>query len=141
MSQHDLTLTPTPLDLETLINRRSSDVAEHFPRFDQDYGFMPDIPHQYRKKAESTKGKEEKGLESYVVNMGFRNSGPPTKKRKIGPTSNAPEEIVFDEAARQDYLSGFHKRKQQRIKHAQNVAIQREKEEKIRDRAEVRCKE
>lgn len=70
--------------------------------------------------------------------MGFRNKGPPNKKRKFGPTGDAPEEIVFDEAARQEYLTGFHKRKLQRVKHARDVAIARERDEKIRDRSEVR---
>jgi hypothetical protein len=35
-------------------------------------------------------------------------------------------------------LTGFRKRKQQRIKHAQEIAIKRMKEEKRQDRAKVR---
>lgn len=48
-----------------------------------------------------------------------------------------PEELTFDFAQRQEYLTGFHKRKQARIKHAQELAAKKEREEKIRDRKEV----
>jgi ribosomal RNA-processing protein 17 len=58
---------------------------------------------------------------------------PPSKRRK---TSAVPE-VVFDPTARAEYLSGFHKRKQARIKHAQEVAAMKEKEEKRRDREDV----
>lgn len=61
---------------------------------------------------------------------------PPTKRRKTEKT-NRPDEIQFDSAARADYLSGFHKRKQARIKHAQEIAAKKEREERIRDRKEV----
>jgi ribosomal RNA-processing protein 17 len=59
---------------------------------------------------------------------------PPSKRRKTAP---APAEIEFDDSARADYLSGFHKRKVARAKHAQEVAKKKAKEERIRDRAEV----
>ena len=63
--------------------------------------------------------------------------GPATnKKRKLGVT--APETIEFDFAAREEYLTGFHKRKLARIKHAQEENAKREKEEKLRMRREVR---
>lgn len=62
-----------------------------------------------------------------------KNVPPPPKRRK----TSAVEEVVFDPAARADYLTGFHKRKQARIKHAQEIAVKREKEEKRRDREEV----
>jgi ribosomal RNA-processing protein 17 len=61
--------------------------------------------------------------------------GPASKKRKIG--SKAPAEITFDFAAREEYLTGFHKRKQARIKHAQEEAAKKEKEERLRMRREV----
>lgn len=61
---------------------------------------------------------------------------PPSKKRKIAVT--APENITFDPAAREEYLTGFHKRKVARIKHAQEENAKREKEEKLRFRREVR---
>ena len=61
---------------------------------------------------------------------------PPTKKRKIAVT--APENISFDPAAREEYLTGFHKRKVARIKLAQEENAKREKEEKLRFRREVR---
>ena len=61
---------------------------------------------------------------------------PPLKRRKI-ERSNRPEEIQFDSAARADYLTGFHKRKQARIKHAQEIAAKKEREDRIRDRKEV----
>lgn len=53
---------------------------------------------------------------------------PPTKKRKLFSTI---EEIAFDPGAREDYLTGFHKRKLQRIKHAKEEAVKREREEKL----------
>jgi ribosomal RNA-processing protein 17 len=62
--------------------------------------------------------------------------GPPTKKRKIAVT--VPEKIEFDFSAREEYLTGFHKRKVARQKFAQDEAAKREKEEKLRFRKEVR---
>jgi len=61
---------------------------------------------------------------------------PPTKKRKI--TVTAPEKIEFDPSAREEYLTGFHKRKVARQKFAQEEIAKREKEEKLRFRREVR---
>lgn len=58
---------------------------------------------------------------------------PPVKKRK----TQAVEEITFDTTDRQDFLTGFHKRKLQRAKHAQNVATKREREERIEARKHV----
>jgi len=49
-----------------------------------------------------------------------------------------PAEILFDTAAREDYLTGFHKRKLQRIKQAQELAKEAAKEEKKVHRREVR---
>ncbi|KAH3954743.1 hypothetical protein HBI56_039150 [Parastagonospora nodorum] len=62
--------------------------------------------------------------------------GPPTKKRKIAVT--VPEKIEFDFSAREEYLTGFHKRKVARQKFAQDEAAKREKEEKLRFRKELR---
>jgi ribosomal RNA-processing protein 17 len=59
----------------------------------------------------------------------------PSKKRKIAVT--VPEKIEFDFSAREEYLTGFHKRKLARIKHAQEENAKREKEEKLRLRREV----
>ncbi len=58
----------------------------------------------------------------------------PLKKRKI---NHKIEEIGFDKDARAEYLSGFHKRKQARIKHAQEIAAQKAREEKIEMRKQV----
>jgi ribosomal RNA-processing protein 17 len=59
------------------------------------------------------------------------------KKRK---KSNAAIEVIsFDQSAREDYLTGFHKRKLQRAKHAQEEAAKREKEERIAARKIVRA--
>lgn len=58
----------------------------------------------------------------------------PPKKRK---TTHAIEEITFDKDARSEYLTGFHKRKQARIKHAQEVAEQKAREERIEVRKQV----
>ncbi len=59
---------------------------------------------------------------------------PPRKKRKA---DFAIEEISFDDSARSDYLTGFHKRKLQRQKHAQDVAAEKARQEKIAFRKEV----
>jgi ribosomal RNA-processing protein 17 len=59
--------------------------------------------------------------------------GPPVKRRKTSKV----EEVSFDAAAREEFLTGFRKRKQQRIKHAQEIAIKKMKEEKRQDRAKV----
>ena len=59
-----------------------------------------------------------------AVNM----TAPPKKRLK---STSAIEEITFDLSAREDYLTGFHKRKLQRAKHAKEEAAKREQEEKI----------
>jgi ribosomal RNA-processing protein 17 len=53
---------------------------------------------------------------------------PPRKKRKV---TSAIEEIAFDPNAREQYLSGFHKRELQRMKYAKEEAAKRDKEEKL----------
>ncbi|KAF3000365.1 hypothetical protein E8E14_004951 [Neopestalotiopsis sp. 37M] len=58
-----------------------------------------------------------------------------SKKRKVAHTV---EEINFDTDARQEYLTGFHKRKLQRVKRAQEEAAKREKEEKLEARKQIR---
>ncbi|MCJ1371705.1 hypothetical protein MMC20_002924 [Loxospora ochrophaea] len=58
----------------------------------------------------------------------------PRKRKK---SASAIEEITFDPNAREDYLNGFHKRKLQRIKHAQAEAARREREDKISSRKAV----
>lgn len=60
---------------------------------------------------------------------------PPSKKRKTAVA--APESITFDPAAREEYLTGFHKRKVARTKLAQEENAKREKEEKVQFRREV----
>lgn len=60
---------------------------------------------------------------------------PPSKKRKM---TSAVEEVNFDFEARQEYLTGFHKRKQQRIKNAQEEAAKRARQEKLELRKQVR---
>ncbi|KAI7787753.1 rrna processing protein rrp17 [Diaporthe eres] len=60
---------------------------------------------------------------------------PPSKKRKA---THTVEEINFDNSARQEYLTGFHKRKVQRQKHAQEEAAKRAREEKIEFRKQLR---
>ena len=59
--------------------------------------------------------------------------GPSVKRRKVSKT----EEVNFDPDARHEFLTGFRKRKQERIKHAQNAAEKRYREERRRDRAKV----
>lgn len=58
------------------------------------------------------------------------------KKRKLNVS--ATEEVVFDPSARQEYLTGFHKRKVQRTKAAQEAAAERARQERIDDRKKVR---
>ncbi|KAI9748892.1 MAG: hypothetical protein M1815_002887 [Lichina confinis] len=58
----------------------------------------------------------------------------PAKRRKTAKV----EEIQFDDNARQDYLSGFHKRKLERIKRAQDEAAKKEHAEKLELRRQVR---
>ncbi|KAI1805511.1 nucleolar protein 12-domain-containing protein [Daldinia bambusicola] len=60
---------------------------------------------------------------------------PPPKKRKA---QHSIEEIKFDNDARADYLTGFHKRKLQRIKNAQEQAAERARQEKIELRKQLR---
>ncbi|KAI1736141.1 nucleolar protein 12-domain-containing protein [Xylaria scruposa] len=60
---------------------------------------------------------------------------PPSKKRKRQHTI---EEIKFDDEARVEYLTGFHKRKLQRAKHAQEQAAERARQEKIETRKQIR---
>lgn len=67
--------------------------------------------------------------------MRGQRTAPARKRRRV--TENI-EELKFDPAARQEYLTGFHKRKLQRIKHAQEQAAKTEKEEKVQARKEVR---
>lgn len=59
----------------------------------------------------------------------------PSKKRKAAPSI---EEISFDNTARADYLTGFHKRKQERIQKAQEIAAEKARKEKIELRKQVR---
>ncbi|KAJ8125178.1 hypothetical protein O1611_g8462 [Lasiodiplodia mahajangana] len=60
---------------------------------------------------------------------------PPPKKRK---RQHTVEEIKFDDEARAEYLTGFHKRKLQRAKHARDQAAERERQEKIETRKQLR---
>ncbi|KAH8664314.1 nucleolar protein 12-domain-containing protein [Xylariales sp. PMI_506] len=58
-----------------------------------------------------------------------------SKKRKANHTI---EEINFDDSSRAEYLTGFHKRKVQRVKRAQEEAVKREKQEKLETRKQIR---
>jgi Nucleolar protein 12 (25kDa) len=57
---------------------------------------------------------------------------PPSMRRKTGDATI--ENITFDPEARQDYLTGFHKRKLQRAKHAKDVAEKKVRAERIEER-------
>lgn len=59
---------------------------------------------------------------------------PPSRKRKAQHTI---EEIKFDNDSRADYLTGFHKRKLQRAKNAQEQAARQARQEKIELRKQV----
>ena len=60
---------------------------------------------------------------------------PLQKKRK---KDHAIEEISFDNSAREEYLTGFHKRKLQRKKYAEEQAAEKARQEKIELRKQVR---
>lgn len=60
--------------------------------------------------------------------------GPRTKRRKV---SDKVEEITFDSAARQEFLTGFHKRKLQRARHAQEIAEKKAQQMKREERKRV----
>lgn len=60
---------------------------------------------------------------------------PPQKKRRTD--KNQLAEITFDPSARNEYLTGFHKRKQQRIKTAQESTAKMDREERVKDRRQV----
>ncbi|KAL8944491.1 MAG: hypothetical protein Q9216_000401 [Gyalolechia sp. 2 TL-2023] len=60
----------------------------------------------------------------------------PVKKRRKGEPPI--EEIQFDFNAREEYLTGFHKRKLQRIKHAKEETLKKEREEKVAARKALR---
>jgi ribosomal RNA-processing protein 17 len=57
---------------------------------------------------------------------------PPSKRRKT--ESTVVEEINFDPSARQEYLTGFHKRKLERAKHARELAEKQARIEKLEAR-------
>lgn len=61
-------------------------------------------------------------------------SSQPNKRRKV---EHKIEEISFDNDARADYLTGFHKRKVQRTKRAQEEAAKKEREERVEMRKQV----
>lgn len=63
--------------------------------------------------------------------------GPSAKRRKTA--HHGVEEVKFDVAARQEFLTGFRKRKQARIQHAQKVAAEKERLAKIEERKQVSC--
>ena len=64
---------------------------------------------------------------------------PADRKRKIHKTNaKAVDAISFDPEARQEYLSGFHKRKVQRAEHGRELAQRKEKEALVQARKEVR---
>lgn len=60
---------------------------------------------------------------------------PSAKRRKL---ATKVEEINFDTDARQEYLTGFRKRKLQRQRHAQEIAERKAKEIKRDERRKVR---
>lgn len=60
--------------------------------------------------------------------------GPQAKRRKV---ASKVEEVNFDPAARHEFLTGFRKRKQQRVRHAQEVAEKRAKEDAREEKKRV----
>lgn len=70
----------------------------------------------------------------YFATMGPQPKGAHSRKRKL---ASRVEEINFDDTARHEFLTGFRKRKQQRIKHAQEVAEEKAREAKREERRRV----
>ena len=62
---------------------------------------------------------------------------PAAKRRKLAQV----DEITFNPEARQEYLTGFHKRRVQRIENAREAALKREKEERVKERRQVRSED
>ena len=66
---------------------------------------------------------------------------PADRKRKIHKTNaKAVDSISFDFDSRQEYLTGFHKRKVQRAEHGRELAQRKEKEAVVQARKEVRMR-
>ncbi|KAL2002300.1 hypothetical protein VTN02DRAFT_207 [Thermoascus thermophilus] len=61
--------------------------------------------------------------------------GPQAKRRKLTSTV---EEINFDPVARHEFLTGFHKRKMARMRHAQEIAEKKAREERRQERKKIR---
>lgn len=59
---------------------------------------------------------------------------PHVKRRKL---TSAVEEITFDPVARHEFLTGFHKRKMQRVRQAQEYAQKKAREERRLERKKV----
>ncbi|KAI6712241.1 hypothetical protein JHW43_005217 [Diplocarpon mali] len=59
----------------------------------------------------------------------------PNKRRK---TEHKIDEISFDDTSRADYLTGFHKRKLQRARRAQEEAVKKGREERVDMRKQLR---
>lgn len=76
------------------------------------------------------------------IGKGKGNTAKKTKSGKhvIAPIrrKRAAEPILFDEENRREFLTGFRKRKQARIETGRKKALEREKEERRRSRAETR---
>jgi len=66
-----------------------------------------------------------------------KSAGIIASSRKKRRTTHAIEEISFDTGSREDYLTGFHKRKLQRIKHAREESAKKGREDKIAARKAV----
>lgn len=89
--------------------------------------WIPPLPTKIAEREYSTSSKDTR-IVMFGRSRAKAMGPPPSKKRKLFSTI---EEIAFDPSAREDYLTGFHKRKLQRIKHAKEEAVKREREEKL----------
>ena len=61
----------------------------------------------------------------------------PSKAKRRKLDVKAVEEVTFDTDARQEYLTGFHKRKLERAKHAREIAEKKARAEKLAERKRV----
>jgi hypothetical protein len=110
---------------ERPVSRRDAGVAAKFTRC-----LLLALPHLER----AIQQVEVEEFKMFAQPRARKTAPPPPKKRK---TAHVIEEITFDKDARAEYLTGFHKRKQARIKHAQEIAERKARQDRIEIRKQV----
>ena len=106
-------------------------LPRNFSRISPSQGSSPSLLKEHQEPASVTLP-----FPAVPIHSADSNMPPPPKRRKI--TTTAVEEISFDPSARQDYLTGFHKRKIERTNAARAFAVKKEREERIAQRKKLR---